>query len=65
MLLGGIAVSLVVSVGLHNVCIRKLVSQKLLYPRTRDDIRTVLLTGVKLHAGLSGNMLLNAVINLL
>ncbi len=52
-LLGGVAVALVVRVGLHDGGLRQVLLHQLLHPCGGDDVGTVLLTGVQLHRRLS------------
>ena len=56
MLLGGVAVTHVVGVGLDDVGIGEVLLQQGLHPLARDDVGAVLLAGVELDAHAAGNV---------
>ena len=55
-LLGGVAVALVVGVGLDDAGLGEVLLEQLAHPRARDDVGAVGLAGVELDAGLAADV---------
>ncbi len=48
-----VAVSLIVGVGLYDICFRQFVMKKFFYPWSRDNVRSVLFSCVQLYTNLT------------